>query len=61
MNLNGSCHCGVVRFCSVCGSALWVWDPRWPERVHPFASAIDTDLDNQGLNSVFSNAGLSMH
>jgi len=32
------------RFCSACGSALWVWDPRWPELVHPFASAIDTDL-----------------
>ena len=32
------------RFCQACGSALWVWDPRWPELVHPFASAIDTDL-----------------
>jgi hypothetical protein len=31
-------------FCRICGSALWVWDPRWPELVHPFASAIDTDL-----------------
>ena len=31
-------------FCSLCGSALWVWDPRWPELVHPFASAIDTPL-----------------
>ena len=31
-------------FCSRCGSALWLWDPRWPEMVHPFASAIDTDL-----------------
>ncbi|MGD8928163.1 MAG: GFA family protein [Lysobacterales bacterium] len=31
-------------FCSNCGSALWVWDPRWPKLVHPFASAIDTDL-----------------
>ena len=31
-------------FCGVCGSALWVWDPRWPELVHPFASAIDTEL-----------------
>ena len=31
-------------FCSVCGSALWVWDPRWPELTHPFASAIDTPL-----------------
>lgn len=32
------------RFCRHCGSALWVWDPRWPELVHPFASAIDTAL-----------------
>ena len=32
------------RFCSRCGTALWVWDPRWPELVHPFASAIDTPL-----------------
>ncbi|OZG70945.1 alanine acetyltransferase [Hahella sp. CCB-MM4] len=31
-------------FCRHCGSALWVWDPRWPELVHPFASAIDSDL-----------------
>ena len=27
-----------------CGSALLVWDPEWPELIHPFASAIDTDL-----------------
>ena len=32
------------RFCRVCGSALWAWDPRWPGLVHPFASAIDTAL-----------------
>lgn len=32
------------RFCSICGSALWGWDPRWPDLVHPFASAIDTPL-----------------
>ncbi len=31
-------------FCGHCGSALWVWDPRWPELLHPFASAIDTAL-----------------
>ena len=31
-------------FCSRCASALWVWDPRWPELVHPFASAIDSEL-----------------
>lgn len=32
------------RFCGECGSALWVWDPGWPDLVHPFASAIDTPL-----------------
>jgi hypothetical protein len=31
-------------FCIKCGSALWVADPRWPEWVYPFASAIDTPL-----------------
>lgn len=31
-------------FCKRCGSALWLWDPRWPELVHPHASAIDTPL-----------------
>lgn len=31
-------------FCRHCASALWVYDPRWPELVHPFASAIDTEL-----------------
>jgi len=23
---------------------LWLWDRHWPELIHPFASAIDTDL-----------------
>lgn len=32
------------RFCSRCGTALWLFDPRWPELLHPFASAIDSDL-----------------
>jgi len=31
-------------FCKHCASALWVYDSRWPELVHPFASAIDTEL-----------------
>ena len=31
-------------FCLRCGSPLWLWDPRWPELVHPHASAIDTEL-----------------
>jgi len=32
------------RFCRICGSGLWVYSPEWPELVHPFASAIDTEL-----------------
>lgn len=35
---------GLRHFCKQCGSALWVFDPRWPDLVHPFASAIDTPL-----------------
>lgn len=31
-------------FCEICGSALWIQDPRWPDLVHPHASAIDNDL-----------------
>ena len=31
-------------FCNCCGSALWVWDPTWPEHIHPHAGAIDTPL-----------------
>ncbi len=31
-------------FCRHCASALWVWDPRWPDLVHPFSSVIDTEL-----------------
>lgn len=31
-------------FCGECGSALWLFDPGYPELLHPFASAIDTDL-----------------
>jgi len=32
------------RFCKHCGSMLWVWDPSWPELIHPFASSVDTEL-----------------
>ncbi len=32
------------KFCGNCGSALWLWDPRWPDLMHPHASAIDTEL-----------------
>ena len=42
--IDGCASSGERRFCSRCGSALWVYDPDWPELVHPFASAIDTPL-----------------
>jgi hypothetical protein len=35
---------GERNFCSKCASALWLFDPHWPDLVHPFASAIDTPL-----------------
>ncbi|GAB3035376.1 GFA family protein [Oleiagrimonas citrea] len=35
---------GQRHFCRLCGSALWLYDPTWPELVHPHASAIDTPL-----------------
>lgn len=35
---------GQRNFCTRCGSALWLYDPTWPDLVHPHASAIDTDL-----------------
>ncbi|MER8381951.1 GFA family protein [Mesorhizobium sp. M0189] len=35
---------GERSFCTKCGTALWLYDPTWPELVHPFASAIDTNL-----------------
>lgn len=45
---DGGMNCEISsaqrRYCTHCGSALWVFDPGWPDLVHPFASAIDTDL-----------------
>jgi hypothetical protein len=35
---------GQRNFCGKCGSCLWLFDPEWPELIHPFASVIDTDL-----------------
>ena len=35
--IDGKKSPGERSFCSKCGSALWVWDPRWPELIHPFA------------------------
>ncbi len=42
--INGMRSPAERHFCKHCASALWVYDPRWPELVHPFASAIDTEL-----------------
>ena len=41
---------GERKFCSKCGTALWVFDPRWPEMIHPFASSIDTPLPSPPSN-----------
>ena len=43
---DGACETssGERNFCSKCASALWLFDPDWPDLIHPFASAIDTDL-----------------
>ncbi|HEX6957992.1 MAG TPA: GFA family protein [Ferrovibrio sp.] len=42
----GNCETssGERNFCKKCASALWLYDPTWPDLVHPFASAIDTEL-----------------
>lgn len=31
-------------FCGHCGSFLWLFNPLWPDLIHPYASAIDTPL-----------------
>lgn len=35
---------GERNFCKHCSSGLWLWAPDWPELVHPYASAIDSEL-----------------
>lgn len=35
---------GERNFCSMCSSGLWMFDPDWPDLIHPFACAIDTPL-----------------
>jgi hypothetical protein len=42
--MNGGRSDARRHFCKKCGSPLWLWDPNWPELVHPLASAIDTKL-----------------
>lgn len=52
LRVSGEQHLGLYRaaiedeerFCRTCGSALWLYDPTWPDLVHPFASAIDSEL-----------------
>jgi hypothetical protein len=43
---DGQCEIseGQRHFCTGCATALWLYDPSWPELVHPFASAIDSEL-----------------
>jgi hypothetical protein len=43
---DGTCEMSTAQrnFCSRCATALWLFSPEWPDLVHPFASAIDSDL-----------------
>ena len=42
--IDGKTSTAMRHFCRQCGSHLWLWDPRWPDLIHPLASAIDTEL-----------------
>jgi hypothetical protein len=43
---DGACEVstGERSFCSACATALWLFSPEWPALVHPFASAINSEL-----------------
>ncbi|WP_027132406.1 GFA family protein [Geminicoccus roseus] len=43
---DGSCELSTAerRFCARCATALWLFSPEWPDLIHPFASAIDSEL-----------------
>lgn len=43
---NGKCALSSTqrRYCIACGSALWLFSPEWPELIHPFASAVNSEL-----------------
>lgn len=43
---DGSCELSTAErsFCSRCATALWLFSPEWPDLLHPFASAIDSEL-----------------
>ena len=49
---DGSCELSTAqrRFCTACGTALWLFSPEWPELIHPFASSIDTELPRPVAN-----------
>ncbi len=43
---DGQCERSTAErhFCSRCATALWLFSPEWPDLLHPFASAIDSEL-----------------
>jgi hypothetical protein len=43
---DGACELSTAErnFCTRCATALWLFSPEWPDLVHPFASAIDSEL-----------------
>ena len=41
---DGRTSTGERHFCGRCGTALWLWDPQWPDLVHPHAGSVDTPL-----------------
>lgn len=43
---DGICTTGSAerRFCTGCGTALWLFSPEYPDWIYPFASCIDTAL-----------------
>jgi hypothetical protein len=41
---NCSVSTGERNFCRKCAAALWLFDPEWPDLMHPFASSVDTAL-----------------
>ena len=43
---DGNCtvSTGERNYCRKCATALWLFDPEWPDLMHPFASAVDTEL-----------------
>ncbi|HEU4458014.1 MAG TPA: GFA family protein [Methylibium sp.] len=45
-DVHGACRVsgGERHFCAACATALWMFDPTYPELFHPFASAMDSAL-----------------